>query len=332
MSYHQTIYNLLRGYGLSEAGALGMLGNWECESGCEPYRVQGDYQASRTLSKDYVNRIKTGRMTKEQFATDQRGFGEAQWTYPQRKRNLWDHALQMMQPIDSVELQVDFAMWELQKPEWSGDSELFSLLKTSNDIYTCTDRICRKYERPAVNNVQARYEAALRIRAEIDLSGSTNDQLTPVNPQKPEEKPKKDAWYPRTIDGHCSEWDEVWLLQVLLNCHGYGILVDGVWGILLTDKVRQFQSENGLEADGVGAVVEHQHVQPAVGHVDGRGRLGIVEQVRGGGVDEGEGGLGGIQGVEQVVLDVVVVAEVDAAHRGVEHAVLDGVQGEGLVV
>ena len=60
MSYHQTIYNLLRGYGLSEAGALGMLGNWECESGCEPYRVQGDYQASRAISKAYVNAIVSG--------------------------------------------------------------------------------------------------------------------------------------------------------------------------------------------------------------------------------------------------------------------------------
>ena len=78
MSYHQTIYNLLRGYGLSEAGALGMLGNWECESDCEPYRVQGDYQSSRAISKAYVNAIETGMSDKERFATDQKGFGLAQ--------------------------------------------------------------------------------------------------------------------------------------------------------------------------------------------------------------------------------------------------------------
>ena len=78
MSYHQTIYNLLRGYGLSEAGALGMLGNWECESGCEPYRVQGDYQASRAISKAYVNAIQNGTQDRERFAMDQKGFGLAQ--------------------------------------------------------------------------------------------------------------------------------------------------------------------------------------------------------------------------------------------------------------
>lgn len=250
MSYHQTIYNLLRGYGLSEAGALGMLGNWECESGCEPYRVQGDYQASRTLSKDYVNRIKTGRMTKEQFATDQKGFGEAQWTYPQRKRNLWDHALQMMQPIDSVELQVDFAMWEFQN-EYSG---LLKFLKTSDNVYECASRICREYERPAVNNVQARYEAAMRIRNEIDLSGSTNVQPVQPVPQKPQEKPeepKLETWPPRVVDEHCTGWPEVRLLQSLLRCRGYNVLDDGIWGSLLTDKVRQFQKETGIDVDGV---------------------------------------------------------------------------------
>ena len=48
MSYHQTIYNLLRGYGLSEAGAIGVIGNWQAESNCEPNRVQGDFSPYRT--------------------------------------------------------------------------------------------------------------------------------------------------------------------------------------------------------------------------------------------------------------------------------------------
>ena len=157
MSYHQTIYNLLRGYGLSEAGALGMLGNWECESGCEPYRVQGDYQASRAISKAYVNAIETGVSDRERFATDQKGFGLAQWTYPQRKRNLWDLWKASIHHIDDVDFQVWFAYTELLKEY----SELLQFLKTSEAIWDCTDRICREYERPAVNNVDARYQAAL---------------------------------------------------------------------------------------------------------------------------------------------------------------------------
>lgn len=256
MSYHQTIYNLLRGYGLSEAGALGMLGNWECESNCEPYRVQGDYQPSRAISKAYVNAIETGVSDRERFATDQKGFGLAQWTYPQRKRNMWDLWKASIHRIDDVDFQVWFAYTELLKEY----SELLQFLKTSEAIWDCTDRICREYERPAVNNIDARYQAALRIRREIDLSGSTTSQ-----PEKPSNsgasetlsdlktvpsQPKLETWPPRMIDEHCSGWAEVWLLQALLKCRGYNVLVDGIFGDALTHKVKQFQSENGLDPDG----------------------------------------------------------------------------------
>lgn len=247
MSYHQTIYNLLRGYGLSEAGALGMLGNWECESGCEPYRVQGDYQASRAISKAYVNAIQNGTQDRERFAMDQKGFGLAQWTYPQRKRNLWDRWKNSPYQIDSVNLQVSFAMGELGS-EYPG---LLSYLKTAEAIWDCTDRICREYERPAVNNVQARYEAALRIRKELDLSGqSTVGQVKP-EPESNTEEQKIETWPPRTIDAHCSGWPEVWLLQAMLKCMSYNVLTDGIWGSALTDKVILFQQANGLSADGV---------------------------------------------------------------------------------
>ena len=248
MSYHQTIYNLLRGYGLSEAGALGMLGNWECESNCEPYRIQGDYQASRAISKTYVDAITSGRMSEEQFARDGKGFGLAQWTYPQRKRNLYDFALGCMKPIDSCSMQVDFAMWELQNEY----SSLLSYLKTAEAIWDATDRICREYERPAVNNVQARYEAALSIRKELDLSGEAEKPNTPEEPNTDDECiPVPKTWPPRTIDEHCTGWPEVWLLQAMLRCRGYNILKDGIWDSALTDKVILFQQANGLSADGV---------------------------------------------------------------------------------
>ena len=249
MSYHQTIYNLLRGYGLSEAGALGMLGNWECESNCEPYRVQGDFQPSRAISKAYVAAIENGAQDRERFATDQKGFGLAQWTYPQRKRNLWDFWESDFDRIDSVELQVEFAVAELRS-EYSG---LLSYLKSAEAIYDATARICREYERPTRNDVQARYEAALRIRAELDLTGKAEvkPSQSKVKPSQTEvNEPKLETWPPRVIDEHCSGWAEVWLLQALLKCRGYNVLVDGIWGSVLTDKVKQFQTEHGLDADG----------------------------------------------------------------------------------
>ena len=247
MSYHQTIYNLLRGYGLSEAGALGMLGNWECESGCEPYRVQGDYQSSRAISKAYVAAIDSGLSDRQRFSNDQKGFGLAQWTFHSRKSNLWCYWLQTGGSIADCKMQVDFAMWELQ----TDYTNLLNYLKQSETIYDCCDRICREYERPAVNNVDARYQAALRIRVEIDLSGKTevNSSQSEVNSEVNSE-PKLETWPPRTIDEHCTGWAEVWLLQSLLKCHGINVLIDGIWGNALTEKVKQYQKQNGLDPDG----------------------------------------------------------------------------------
>jgi len=257
MSYHQTIYNLLRGYGLSEAGALGMLGNWECESGCEPYRVQGDYQASRAISKSYVDAVESGRMSREQFAGDGKGFGEAQWTLPQRKKNLWDRWRLSSCRLDSVELQVEFAIWELGQAEWCMGEALLPYLKTVEAIWDATDRICRKYECPAVNNVQARYEAALRIRSELDLSGaavveeSATTQEAEVLPYKPELIPVTEYWPPRTIDKNMTGAD-VEVLQAVLKARGFLTTnPDGIFGSYLEEVVKQFQTAYKLEADGI---------------------------------------------------------------------------------
>ena len=109
-------------------------------------------------------------------------------------------------------------------------------------------------------NVEELFELEENIKEELDLSGSTASQ-----PEKPsnsgasetlsdletvQSQPKLETWPPRTIDEHCSGWSEVWLLQALLKCHGYNVLVDGIFGESLTHKVKQFQSENGLDPDG----------------------------------------------------------------------------------
>jgi peptidoglycan hydrolase-like protein with peptidoglycan-binding domain len=52
------------------------------------------------------------------------------------------------------------------------------------------------------------------------------------------------------IDEHCTGWAEVWLLQSLLKCHGINVLIDGIWGQALTEKVKQYQKQNGLDPDG----------------------------------------------------------------------------------
>lgn len=250
MSYHQQIYDRLRHDGLSEAGAIGMLGNWQAESNCEPNRVQGDFSPYRTASKQYVNDVTSGRISRDWFGHDGKGFGLYQLTYFSRKLGYYDFWKQSGKPLDDACLQCDYAIKEL-KTDYPG---LYNFLCATDDVYSATSRICCEFERPYHNNVQARYEAALRIRKELDLSGQSEvkPSQSEVNQSQSEvnEEPKLETWPPRTIDEHCTGWPEVWLLQSLLKCRGYNVLVDGIWGSLLTDKVKQFQQEHGLDADG----------------------------------------------------------------------------------
>ena len=237
MSYKQTIYNTFRKNGLTEAAALGFLGNFQCESGNEPFRLQGDFSPYRTSSKAYVQRAENGQMTKQEFCKAV-GFGLAQWTYPARKANLWDFWKASGKALDSAEMQTEFACQEL-RTEYKA---LFDFLKSTNDVFTATSRICREYERPAVNNIDARYQAANRIKYEIDLNAWDKDEPDPAPAPSPAPEPQKsDKLVLRTIDKNCKGFDEIYLLQALLLNHGYDIPVDGVWTESLTDAVKEFQ-------------------------------------------------------------------------------------------
>lgn len=269
MRYHQTIYNRLRRSGLTEAGSLGFLGNWQCESGCEPNRLQGDFNAYRSASKDYTAGVTNGSISRYTFGSDEKGYGLAQWTFVNkakdagRKYNLYDFWKRSGKALDDVDMQVDFCLWELKS---GGYAHVWPIVTQNNDLYTCVDQICRLYEQPDVNNVGDRFEAAKEIKSWIDLSAWEGDSQpeaeAPIEPET-EPKPQKleavyldedgvkipQTWPPRTIDAHCSGWPEVWLMQALMKCHGYSTVVDGIWSDSLGEKVEEFQRQNGLYAD-----------------------------------------------------------------------------------
>ena len=246
MSYKQTIYNRFRQHGLTEAAALAFLGNWECESGNEPYRLQGDFSPYRTMSRAYVERCMNGTIGKAEFCDGRVGKFLAQWTYPTRQAALWDFWKASGKALDDAAMQVDFAIHELE----TDYKPLLDFLKSTTDVFTATSRICREYERPAFNNIDARFDDANKIRNEIDLDAWDDGDITP-DPQPEPEPLKPDELVLRTIDQNCNGFDEVYLLQSLLLCRGYDVIVSGVWDYELTDCVKVFQRHNGLDADGV---------------------------------------------------------------------------------
>ena len=156
MSYAQIIYNRLRQAGMTEAGALGVLGNFDCESNCEPYRVQGDNFSYRTISKAYVNAIRLGQLSQNAFANDQKGFGLAQWTYPTRKAELYAEWKKSGKAIDDVNFQMDFAIMEFKR-DFAAD---FAILCKTYDINEAVHIVCDRFENPLAKNYDARFRAA----------------------------------------------------------------------------------------------------------------------------------------------------------------------------
>lgn len=245
MSYAQTIYNAFRRNGLTEAAALGFLGNWQCESNNEPFRLQGDFSPYKTASKAYVQGITSGSITRDQFAHDQKGFGLAQWTYFSRKYALYDFWKASGKALDNAEMQTDFAMKELREDYRA----LLDFLKSTNDVFTACSRICREYERPAVNNIDARFQAANRIKYEIDLNAwDGGDDPQPEPEPAPQPEPiKPDKLELRTIDRNCNGFPEVYLVQALLLNRGYDVPINGIYP---TEAVTVFQRHHNLSADG----------------------------------------------------------------------------------
>lgn len=246
MSYTQTIYNQLRKAGMTEAGALGVLGNWWCESNCEPYRLQGDFASNRIISKEYVRRVDTGAMTEQEFAKPV-GFGLAQWTYPQRKLNLMRFWKQYGGSIGSVQMQVEFALKEFKTeyiPDWR-------LLCSTSDIKEAAKAVCARFENPAVHNVEARYQAALRIKAELELGEWENSEVVVPPEEGWEQIPATEYWPPRMLCKGMTGPD-VEVLQAVLKARGYLYQnPDGIFGSFLEEVTKKFQTDYQLDVDGI---------------------------------------------------------------------------------
>ena len=161
----QTIYNDLRRAGMTHEGACAMLGNMQCESGFKANIVQ----IGMTSLTD-AQYTKLFDANPERCISDGIGYGLCQWTYPQRKRNLRQFARNWGVSVGAEDMQTAFAIEEL-KTEYAA---LWKYLCETDELYTATERICKEFERPEVNNVDERYEAALEFSATLAAIGATD--------------------------------------------------------------------------------------------------------------------------------------------------------------
>ena len=157
---------------MTHEGACAMLGNMQCESGLKANIAQRGM--TKLTDAQYT---KLFDANPERCISDGVGYGLCQWTYPQRKRNLRQFARNWGVSVGAEDMQTAFVIEEM-RTEYAA---LWKYLCETDELYTAAERICKEYERPAVNNVDARYKAAQDFSATLaamNATGTSPDSAT----------------------------------------------------------------------------------------------------------------------------------------------------------
>lgn len=146
-----TIYRALIDAGMTAQGACAVIGNMMAESGMKPNIAQ---RSMTNLSdEDYTEAADNGLID---FAGDRVGYGLCQWTDSRRKAALLAFAKARSRSVGDEGIQVPYCVAELAE----NYPALWKELCSSHELYALTSDVCTLYERPAVNNVKARYDYA----------------------------------------------------------------------------------------------------------------------------------------------------------------------------
>lgn len=208
-----SIYDKLRAAGMTHAGACGTLGNLMAESSL----IANIAQRGMTSLTDAQYTAKFDA-TPELCYRDGVGYGLAQWTFWSRKQELSKFAKKRGTSVGSEAAQTEFIIHELR----SDFPELWDFLCTTDDLYAAAERVCREFERPAVNNVDRRYEFAKVFYDDFDV---------------PVSAPKEDKWFPPDLS--------ILVLQAVLVGNAYNTDITGYKNEHFLRTLRQFVSDMG---------------------------------------------------------------------------------------
>lgn len=221
----RSIYDKFRAAGMSHEGACGLMGNLKAESSMKANIAQ---RGMTTLSDaEYTRLADGGKSTRaingvaKYFYNDQIGYGLAQWTFWSRKQALSEFAKSRGVSVGDETMQTDFIIHELR----SDFTDLFSFLCQTRDLYAAADRVCREYERPAVNNVDRRYEFAQ------EFDGKFGEE------EAEDKSASSGAWYPPDLS--------ILVLQAVLVGNGYNTEITGYKNADFLKKLREFVTDIG---------------------------------------------------------------------------------------
>lgn len=233
------IYAKLIAAGLTHEGTCGLMGNMQAESTLKANIAQRGMTA---LSDDEYTAAAAEWPVK--FIHDGVGYGLCQWTYWSRKQALFNFAQEHGTSVGDEGMQAEFCISEL-KNDYPG---LWALLCSVTDIYTAASEVCTVYERPAVNNITVRAGYANQISNRAKREGWGN--AAEGSPADKEAEGTEVYWPPRVICEGMSG-DDVAVAQAILKARGGDVVITGDFDRRFKNRVMEWQSFNGLAADGI---------------------------------------------------------------------------------
>lgn len=235
----QEIFAKCLALGMTPAGAAGCTANIMAESAGRSDNLQDCYNNSFGVSDaEYVRQVDAGVRS----FIDSAGFGYAQWTSNDRKRNLFDYLKGKGKSIADSDGQFQFMAREMR----SGYPYVWNILTTTDDPYKAGYEMCKRYEIPANTEAQSQYRGN-EARKIYQRCAGTTPAKDPTSAQ-PE---KETMWPPRMLCKGMIGADVV-VLQALLVAHGYTVnAVNGVFDESTDKACRKYQEDKNLTVDGV---------------------------------------------------------------------------------
>jgi hypothetical protein len=187
--YSKQIWDYLVAKIGNEYGVAGLMGNLKAESGLHPDRKQGDIPYS-SVSQEYTANVDNGTYSEYSFVHDSIGFGLAQWTYYNRKQNLYNLSKQRNVSIGNITLGLDFLWSELT----GGYSGVTSVLISATSVLQASNKVLFDFENPADQSKSVQtFRASLGQAIYDKYTGTSpvdpNEPPDPIDPPEPDPTP-----------------------------------------------------------------------------------------------------------------------------------------------
>lgn len=173
----KTIWNFLKGKGLSDFAAAGIMGNLFAESGLNSCNLQNTYNTKLGMTDaQYTAAVDNG--TYDNFINDKAGYGLAQWTFWSRKQALYNYVKVAGVSIGNLNTQLAF-MWE----EMQGYKSMIQQLKAAASVLAASNAVLLEYEKPADQSGAVQKKRAAYGQTYYDKYTGTASAATPDTPQ-----------------------------------------------------------------------------------------------------------------------------------------------------